>query len=185
MEWALITAIIDLEWKHNRVSSFYFSDEPVKWTEVICFYIEAVFQIPLSDKIHTKVEPLISWQSRDSISTVAPPCSFRLLNRIECHNAVEIESPDCQSMRGFCCTKTPAIDRLGTMSYFGTVYPAIVWMNDRRWSECLWLISKMRDTPRIVWHLFLNLLFNDSWALKLYETIVCYNKNLWSILLPG
>ena len=40
--------------------------------------------------------PPISWQSRDSISTVAPPCSFGLSQRIEWPNTVEIESRDCQ-----------------------------------------------------------------------------------------
>ena len=46
--------------------------------------------------VNVTVEPLISWQSRDSISTVAPHCSFGLLNRIAWHNTVEIESRDCQ-----------------------------------------------------------------------------------------
>ena len=46
------------------------------------------------------VKPLISWQSRDPISAVAPPCSFGLLYRTEWHKTVEIESRDCQDMRG-------------------------------------------------------------------------------------
>ena len=36
-------------------------------------------------------EHLVSWQSRDSIATVAPLWSFGLLNRTECHKAVEVE----------------------------------------------------------------------------------------------
>ena len=47
------------------------------------------------------VEPLISWQSHDSISTVAPHWSFGLLNRVEWHSTVEIKSRDCQGTR-FC-----------------------------------------------------------------------------------
>ena len=45
------------------------------------------------------VETHISWQSRDSISTLAPPWSFGLLHHIEQHDTVEIESCDCQDMR--------------------------------------------------------------------------------------
>ena len=45
------------------------------------------------------VDSLISGQSRDSISTVAPHGSFGLLNRIEWHNTVEIKSGDCPDMR--------------------------------------------------------------------------------------
>ena len=45
-----------------------------------------------------KEEPLIPWQSRDSIPTVAPSCSLGLLNRIEWHSIVEIQSRDCQDM---------------------------------------------------------------------------------------
>ena len=41
------------------------------------------------------VEPLISWQSRDSISTVALHWSFGLLDRKEWRDTVEIESRDC------------------------------------------------------------------------------------------
>ena len=42
---------------------------------------------------------LLDWQSRDSISIVAPSRLFGLLNRTKWHHTVEIESPDCQSMR--------------------------------------------------------------------------------------
>ena len=45
------------------------------------------------------VESLASWQSRDSICTVAPHESVGLLNRIEWHNAVEMESRHCPGMR--------------------------------------------------------------------------------------
>ena len=46
------------------------------------------------------IEPLTSSQSRDSISTVAPPCPMALFNGTEWHHTVEIESCDCQEMRG-------------------------------------------------------------------------------------
>ena len=45
------------------------------------------------------VESLISWKSRDSISTVESLCSFGLLNRTEWHNTVKIESCDGQNIR--------------------------------------------------------------------------------------
>ena len=45
------------------------------------------------------VDPFISWQSRDSISTVAPSCLFGLLSRTAWHNTVEIESRECQDRR--------------------------------------------------------------------------------------
>ena len=48
----------------------------------------------------TVIQWNLSWQSRDSISTVAPPLLFGLLNRTEWHNPVEIESRGCQDMRG-------------------------------------------------------------------------------------
>ena len=45
------------------------------------------------------VESVMSGQSRDSISTGALHWSFELLNRMEWHNTVEIESRDCQDMK--------------------------------------------------------------------------------------
>ena len=49
--------------------------------------------------IFCAVGPLISCQSRNSISTVAPSWSFGLLNSIEWRNTVEIKSRDCQDTR--------------------------------------------------------------------------------------
>ena len=86
--------------------------------------------------------PLIPWQSRDSMSTVAPPCSFGLLNRIDWHNTIEIESRDRQGYERFYCgvelhvmqkyspdRKASSSARGATVATHPYVSPMGVWAN--------------------------------------------------------
>ena len=57
----------------------------------------------------TTVGPLMSWQSRDSISTVAPPCSFRTFECPEWHSTVEITWLS-RYERCYCKMKIEAMD---------------------------------------------------------------------------
>ena len=78
------------------------------WTKGLCFSIQQNLlcweKYKKGDTSHTNcvfrtIKHLISWQSRDSISTVAPACSLGFSNRTEWHHTVEIEPRDCQDKR--------------------------------------------------------------------------------------